>query len=64
MDHYFQIRLIGPPELPMLEGYTTLAYLAGATQRVKLGTVATGVHYRHPAPACVIAANTLPSGYM
>ena len=29
MDHYFQIGLIGPPELPMLEGYTTLAYLAG-----------------------------------
>ena len=48
MDHYFQIRLIGPAELPMLEGYATLAYLAGATQRVKLGTLATGVHYRHP----------------
>ncbi len=48
MDHYFQIRLIGPPEAPMLEGYTTLAYLAGHTRRLKLGTLATGVHYRHP----------------
>src|SRR5215831_13568591 len=48
MDHYFQIRLVGAPELPMLEGYTTLAYLAAHTQQVQLGTLATGVHYRHP----------------
>jgi F420-dependent oxidoreductase-like protein len=48
MDHYFQIGLIGPPEQPMLEGYTTLAYLAGHTRRLKLGTLVTGVHYRHP----------------
>jgi F420-dependent oxidoreductase-like protein len=48
MDHFFQIRLIGPPEREMLEGYTTLAYLAGQTQRLTLGTMVTGVHYRHP----------------
>ncbi len=48
MDHYFQIRLIGPPEREMLEGYTTLAYLAGVTRRLTLGTLVTGVHYRHP----------------
>src|SRR5712691_341566 len=48
MDHYFQIRLIGPPEREMLEGYTTLAYLAGHTRRLTLGTLVTGVHYRHP----------------
>src|SRR5436190_20825887 len=48
MDHYFQIGLIGPPEQPMLEGYTTLAYLAGQTRHLKLGTLVTGVHYRHP----------------
>src|SRR5690348_6829804 len=48
MDHYFQIRLIGPPELPMLEGYATLAFLAAHTQRMQLGTLVTGVHYRHP----------------
>jgi F420-dependent oxidoreductase-like protein len=48
MDHYFQIGLIGPPEEPMLEGYTTLAFLAGQTRRLKLGTLVTGVHYRHP----------------
>ena len=33
---------------PMLEAYTTLGFLAGATERVKLGTVVTGVTYRHP----------------
>jgi F420-dependent oxidoreductase-like protein len=48
MDHYFQIGLVGPPELPMLEGYTTLAFLAGQTRQLQLGTLATGVHYRHP----------------
>ena len=48
MDHYFQIGLIGPPEWPMLEGYTLLAYLAGQTRKIKLGTLVTGVHYRHP----------------
>src|SRR4051812_9853119 len=48
MDHFFQIRGNGPPEDPMLEGYATLAYLAGHTQRAKLGTLVTGVHYRHP----------------
>jgi F420-dependent oxidoreductase-like protein len=48
MDHFFQIRMIGPPEREMLEGYTTLAFIAGQTRRLKLGTLATGVHYRHP----------------
>src|SRR6266568_3621843 len=48
MDHYFQIGMIGPPEMPMLEGYTTLAFLAGQTRKLKLGTLVTGVHYRHP----------------
>src|SRR6202158_2740158 len=48
MDHYFQIRMIGPPEHEMLEGYTTLAYLAGQTHRLTFGTLVTGVHYRHP----------------
>lgn len=32
----------------MLEAYTTLGYLAGLTQRVRLGTMVTGVVYRHP----------------
>jgi F420-dependent oxidoreductase-like protein len=48
MDHFFQIGAIGPREHDMLEGYTTLGYMAGLTRRVKLGTMATGVIYRYP----------------
>jgi len=48
MDHFFQIRAIGPPEREMLEAYTTLGYLAGVTSRAKLLTVVTGAVYRHP----------------
>jgi len=48
MDHFFQIGMIGAPEEPMLEGYSALSFLAGVTKRVKLGTLVTGVIYRHP----------------
>ena len=37
MDHLFQIGAVGPPELEMLEAYTTLGFLAGHTSRVRLG---------------------------
>jgi len=48
MDHFFQIPPLGPAELDMLEGYTVLGYLAAHTRRVRLGTLVTGVTYRHP----------------
>jgi F420-dependent oxidoreductase-like protein len=48
MDHFFQIDRVGAPEEPMLEGYSALSYLAGLTRRVRLGTMVTGVIYRHP----------------
>ena len=48
MDHFFQIGVIGPPEMEMLEGYSALAYAAGVTDRIELGTLVTGVTYRHP----------------
>jgi len=48
MDHFFQIRGVGPPEEPMLEAYTTLGHLAAQTTRVRLGTLVTGVTYRYP----------------
>ena len=48
MDHFFQIPMVGPAETDMLESYTTLGYLAGQTNRVGLGTMVTGVTYRHP----------------
>jgi F420-dependent oxidoreductase-like protein len=48
MDHHFQIPMIGSAELDMLEAYTTLGFIAGQTSRVGLGTLITGVTYRHP----------------
>jgi F420-dependent oxidoreductase-like protein len=48
MDHFFQIDHIGPAEEPMLEGYSALAFAAGITQRISLGTLVTGVTYRRP----------------
>ncbi len=48
MDHFFQIRGVGPAENEMLEGWSALAFAAGCTNRIKLGTMVTGVTYRHP----------------
>lgn len=49
MDHFFQIRISGlPPESPMPEAYATLAFVAGQTSRIRLGTLVTSVAYRHP----------------
>jgi len=48
MDHFFQIGVIGDADEPMLEGYSALSYLAGVTERAKLGTLVTGVIYRYP----------------
>jgi F420-dependent oxidoreductase-like protein len=58
MDHFFQMEQFQTAHDPMLEGYTTLGYLAASTERVKLGTVVTGVTYRHPG-LLVKTANTL-----
>jgi len=48
MDHYFQMENLGGPSEPMLEGYTTLGYLAAQTSNVKLSLLVTGATYRHP----------------
>ncbi len=48
MDHFFQIRNVGPAEHEMLEGWSALAFAAGHTNRIKLGTLVTGVTYRYP----------------
>ena len=48
MDHHFQIPQVGPAELDMLEAYTTLGFIAAHTKRARLGTLVTGVTYRHP----------------
>jgi len=48
MDHFFQIRGLGPPEAHMLEGQTALGFLAAHTQNARLGLMVGGVHYRAP----------------
>jgi F420-dependent oxidoreductase-like protein len=48
MDHYFQIGVVGPPADPMLEGYVAATHMAAHTSRIRIGVLATGVHYRHP----------------
>jgi F420-dependent oxidoreductase-like protein len=48
MDHFFQIPPVGPAEREMHEAYTTLGVIADATERLRLGTIVTGVTYRHP----------------
>ncbi|HVV17958.1 MAG TPA: LLM class F420-dependent oxidoreductase [Pseudonocardiaceae bacterium] len=49
MDHFFQIRSVGPAEHEMLEAYTALGFLAAHTERAKLLTLVTGAIYRYPA---------------
>ena len=48
MDHLFQIRSVGNAEEPMLEAYAALSFMAGLTQRIRLGTMVTAVTYRQP----------------
>jgi len=48
MDHFFQIPGVGPASHEMLEGYSALAFAAARTNRIKLGTMVTGVTYRYP----------------
>jgi F420-dependent oxidoreductase-like protein len=49
MDHFRQIPQLGRPWEDFLESYTTLAYLAAFTNRVRLGALVTGVTFRNPA---------------
>src|ERR1700758_2074297 len=48
MDHFFQIPAVGASEKEMLEGYTTLGYLAAYTSHATLVTLVTGAVYREP----------------
>jgi F420-dependent oxidoreductase-like protein len=49
MDHFRQIPQIGRAWEDFLESYTTLAYLAAGTARVRLGALVTGITYRNVA---------------
>ena len=58
MDHFFQIRGVGRPEEPMLEGWTALGFMAAHSRRARLGLMVGGVHYRYPG-LWIKAATTL-----
>jgi len=53
-DHFYPI--FSDSTGPCLEGWITLTALAQATRRVRLGTLVTGIHYRHPAVLANMAA--------
>jgi F420-dependent oxidoreductase-like protein len=48
MDHFFQLPRHGEIDDPMLEAYSALCFVAAITERMQLGTMVTGVTYRHP----------------
>jgi F420-dependent oxidoreductase-like protein len=58
MDHFWQIGGSGSELQPMLEGWTTLGFMAANTTRARLGLMVGGVHYRNPG-LWVKAATTL-----
>jgi len=47
MDHFVQIPGVGREWEDMLESYTTLGFLAGVTDTIRLGTLVTGITYRN-----------------
>jgi F420-dependent oxidoreductase-like protein len=57
MDHVFQVGMIGPPTEPMLEAYSTLGYLAGATEHLNFHALVTAATYREPGLLAKIVAS-------
>jgi len=56
MDHFHQIPNVGQLQEPMLEGWTTQSVVAGFSSRIKLGTLVTGIVYRHPSVLAKVGA--------
>ena len=53
-DHFYPI--FSDSTGPCMEGWITLTALAQATTRLRMGTLVTGIHYRHPAILANMAA--------
>jgi F420-dependent oxidoreductase-like protein len=53
-DHFYPI--FSDSSGPCLEGWVTLTALAQATKRLRVGTLVSGIHYRHPALLANMAA--------
>ena len=56
MDHMIQIPQVGRRWEDLPESWTTLAWLAGRTRTIRLGTLVTGVTLRNPAHLAKIVA--------
>ena len=56
MDHFVQIPQVGREWDDLLESYTTLGFLAAATERIRLGTLVTGITYRNIAHLAKLVA--------
>ena len=60
-DHFYPI--FSDSAGPCMEAWVTLTALAQATKRLRVGTLVTGIHYRHPAVlANMIASLDIVSG--
>lgn len=60
-DHFYPI--FSDSTGPCLEAWVTLTALAQATRRLRMGTLVTGIHYRHPAVlANMVATLDIVSG--
>lgn len=54
-DHFYPIR--GDTDGPCLEAWVTLSALAQATERIRVGTMVNGMHFRHPAVTASMASS-------
>lgn len=54
-DHFYPIR--GDTDGPCLEAWVTLTALAQATNRIRVGTMVNGMHFRHPAVTASMASS-------
>ncbi len=54
-DHFYPLR--GDTNGPCLEAWVTLSALASATSRIRVGSMVTGMHFRHPAVTASMAAS-------
>ena len=54
-DHFYPIR--GDTDGPCLEAWVTVSALAQATKRIRVGTMVTGMHFRHPAVLASMASS-------
>jgi F420-dependent oxidoreductase-like protein len=55
-DHFIGLPWLGPVDEPVLEGYTTLGFLAAHTERVTLQLLDTAVTHRHPGVLAKVVA--------